>query len=344
MNFFISAHPDRISEEDLFMTSDLPHISIIIINWNGWKDTIECLESLYQMSYPNFDIFLLDNNSSDNSINEIKSYCLGKLKIRSKYLKYNSNNKPINIFEYHYQNIEFHQNLNQITNSLKQKSENKLHLIINEKNYMFVEGNNIGIRYAIKYINTDYILLLNNDTIVEKDLIEEIVKIIDNNKKIGIIGPRICSYDNPNQNQWESLQNLNNYLYEIDFVSGAALLLRKELIQKIGFLDNRYIQYVEDKDYCYSARRAGYKVIYAQTKSKILHKVSVSMKKITGFQLYFKTRNTFLFKCKHSKKSQFLLFIFRFFLITFLMELKRYPDEKRHFLKGVKDGILLILK
>ncbi len=66
-----------------------PQISIIILNWNGWKDTIECLESIYQINYPNYQVIVVDNGSEDNSIEKIKNYCSGKAVIKSDFFEYN---------------------------------------------------------------------------------------------------------------------------------------------------------------------------------------------------------------------------------------------------------------
>ena len=59
-----------------------PNVTIIILNWNGWEDTIECLESLYQINYSNFDVIVLDNNSRDESWDKIKDYAQGKLEVK----------------------------------------------------------------------------------------------------------------------------------------------------------------------------------------------------------------------------------------------------------------------
>ena len=327
------------------MNSNLPYVSIIILNWNGWRDTIECLESIYQMNYPNYQVIVVDNNSKDNSIKKIKDYCSGNLEIQSQYIRYKKKNKPIKIIEYSNQDTtNLKKDSISMDSNFHSNSNHRLYLIINDKNYYFVKGNNIGIKFALFTLRPDYILLLNNDTIVERDLFSEVADIIEKDSKIGIIGPRICSYYNPNKNQWNGLDNLKEYVSEVDFVSGAALLFRSDLIIKIGLLDERYIQFIEDKDFCYSARKVGYKVVYAQTKSKVLHKISISMQKIPGFQIYFKTRNIFIFKRKHLNNLHFIAFLLRFFMITFLLELKRYSNMKKSFLKGVKDGLLTILK
>ena len=64
---------------------DFPKVVIIILNWNGWKDTIECLESLYHITYPNYTVILVDNGSVDDSIEQIRSYCAGKIQVESTF-------------------------------------------------------------------------------------------------------------------------------------------------------------------------------------------------------------------------------------------------------------------
>lgn len=63
----------------------LPNVSIIILNWNGWQDTVECLESLYQITYPNYDVIVIDNGSKDESIKKIKEWAKGKITVKSKF-------------------------------------------------------------------------------------------------------------------------------------------------------------------------------------------------------------------------------------------------------------------
>ena len=75
----------------------IPHVSIIILNWNGWKDTVECLESLYQINYPNYDVILVDNNSEDDSLEKLREYCSGSFRPESKFFNYEASNKPIEL-------------------------------------------------------------------------------------------------------------------------------------------------------------------------------------------------------------------------------------------------------
>ena len=79
---------------------DCPKVSIIMLNWNGWKDTLEALESVYQINYPNYKVVLLDNASNNESIMKIRAYCEGNIKVESDFFTFNNDNKPIILTEY----------------------------------------------------------------------------------------------------------------------------------------------------------------------------------------------------------------------------------------------------
>ncbi len=322
-----------------------PHVSIIILNWNGWKDTVECLESLYRIDYPNYDVILVDNASSDNSIAKIEAYCRGELKITSKYISYKKENKPIRILKYKLKELIRGKVLKEENEILNLNPHQKLTLIVNDKNYLFVKGNNIAIKhFALPRLNTDYILLLNNDTIVEPTFLSELVEVAEKDKKIGIIGPRICKYDNPRKTEWNWLQNVGENPVEQPYLSGAAFMFNRKLIDSIGLLDSRYIQYIEDYDYCQCARKAGFKVIHVPTKSKVLHKGSIAQNKVDGLLIFFRQRNYFLFKRKHLDSIHFLFFLIWYFFKKIFVEMGKYPKKRQYVLKGAFYGILLILK
>ena len=79
---------------------DFPSVFIVIVNYNGWKDTIECLESLQNISYPNYQVVLVDNGSTNGSLEYIKKWCSGDIRIESGFAKYNANSKPVCYIEY----------------------------------------------------------------------------------------------------------------------------------------------------------------------------------------------------------------------------------------------------
>lgn len=307
-------------------------VTIIILNWNGWETTIECLESLYQIEYPTYNVVLIDNGSDDSSINKIKEFCQGRLKIQSDFFEYSSINKPINIFELNNNELELKNSFSYEFSKLP--SNNKLILIKNDKNYGFSEGNNIGIRYSLKNLKSDYILLLNNDTVVDKYFLQELIEVSTINNNIGIMGPTVYFYHSKNQIQsagatinWKrgnSTLNTKNKRSEfkqfndVDYVSGCAFFSRTEIFKEIGLLNSNYFAYWEETDFCIRASKRGYKVINVPS-SKIWHKVSFSTKK--SFYYYYMTRNMFWFMKQHASYYQLSSFIIYFFFYEFWLEL-----------------------
>jgi len=313
-----------------------PKVSIIILNWNGWKDTIECLESLYQITYPNYDVILVDNGSEDESIEKIKEYCGGKIMVESKFFKYDPINKPIKIIEYTREEVEAGGGKENEIDNLP--SDKKMILIKNEKNYGFAEGNNIGMRYALRTLNPDYVLLLNNDTVVDKEFLGELVKVAEEDEKIGIVGPRILNPDGTTQfscwkyhpylnvfNQeilFNILGNFYKYLCtkrtrKVDVVLGACMLFKRHVIDKIGLFDKNIYMYTEETDICYRIKKNGYRIIY-HPKCHIIHYGGQSSKKIPQIALIHSYRSRIYFFHKHF--SHLKAVILESFLIIGLYE------------------------
>ncbi|GAB4312171.1 MAG: glycosyltransferase family 2 protein [Methanobacteriaceae archaeon] len=294
------------------------NVSIIILNWNGWKDTIECLESLYKIDYLNFEIIIVDNASEDQSVAKIKKYTEIKLEINSKFFYNNPENIAKRIKNY--------------KKNVKNKNNKKpIILLKNDENYGFAEGNNIGIKFSLYYLNPDYIFLLNNDTVVKNNFLSELIKVAQQENNIGIVGSKICYYDDP-QKIWSSDCNIGwwtSYLStknsdtvkETDWVSGCGLLIKKELINKISFLDSELFFGWEDIDYCIRAKNADYRVFY-NPESIIWHKVSKSRKKRykNNFSPYynrFKARFQFLKVLKKYSSKYQQIFQLIFFIIVY---------------------------
>lgn len=267
-----------------------PKVSIIILNWNGWKDTIECLESLYQIDYLNYDVIVIDNKSKNDSIEKIKEYSKGKIRISSKFFSYDSTNKPLNIIEYSYNKGSL---LKDSTNDLK--FNKNLILIKNQANDGFAEGNNIGIGYALENLNPNYILLLNNDTVVDNSFMNELVKVGETNKNIAALGSKICYYNERNK-IWFMGGKFNwfkkpgyhhigtnkidkkeyNHVLDCDWVTGAAILIRANI--KSIKLNNEFFFGCEDVNLCIWLKNQGYKIVCVQN-SRIWHKIGKSRKK-----------------------------------------------------------------
>ncbi len=336
-----------------------PRVTVIILNWNGWKDTVECLESLFQINYSNFDVIVVDNDSHDESLEKIRNYALGKINVISDFLIFNSNNKPIKILEYTKEESE---HLKVETKFLKLASK-KLFLIKNYANYGFAEGNNIGIRFAVNILNPKYILLLNNDTVVDHDFLKEMVNIGEINTDIGIIGPKIYYYNEKNtiwciggKIDWKLARGLHVGINEVDngqydeirefeYVSGSAFLIKREVVDEIGLMDKQFFLYFEESDWALRASQKEYISVYTP-KAKVWHKVSKSGGGITKtLGLYYITRNRWLFMKKWANVKDYSIFVIYQIIgaVIFPLILSIYYRNWKLFMAyyfGLKAGVL----
>lgn len=254
--------------EEIYMINEQPSVYIILVNYNGINDTIECIESLKKINYSNYKIIIIDNGSSDNSVNILRE-------------KYNSEIKIIDL----------------------------------KKNYGFAGGNNIGINMALNE-NIDYVLLLNNDTVVEKNFLKELVILAENNKQIGVVGGKIYYFDDKKK-IWYAGAKINTLtgktkhigvdeydkgqydkISETDYVTGCMMLVSTNVIKRVGNMDESYFLYYEETDWSVRIKNAGYKLIY-QPNSIIYHKVSRSTKKINHVMGYYYDRNSYYFVMKN---------------------------------------------
>lgn len=205
-----------------------------------------------------------------------------------------------------------------------------LKIIRNSENLGFAEGNNVGIRHAMNN-GADYIVLLNNDTVVDKNLVYELLEATKSNNKVGIIAPKIYfapnfefHKDRYNKEElgkvfwyaggvmdWKNViashrgvDKIDNHQFdsieETDFASGCCIMVKKKVFEEIGLLDSKYFLYYEDSDFCQRVKGKGYKVIYAP-KAFLWHKNAGS----TGgsgstLQDYYITRNRLLFAMRYA--------------------------------------------
>ena len=286
------------------------NVSIIILNWNGWKDTLECLESVYQINYTNYNVVVVDNGSEDQSIDMIRKYAAGKFDVESNFFDYKIENKPIKIFEY--KNIDIDSLSPFSKDDINLDPDRKLFFIKNDRNYGFSEGNNIGIKFSLQMLNPDYILLLNNDTIMDKNSLTELVSFAYDNKKVGIVGPKVCYYDDPNKIAYighkvnlcsgrisDPKVKCPSSPLKIDYVVGCGLLIKSDVIKNIGMLDPDYFLYYEDVDLCLRALKSGYEIYYLPS-ARIWHKISLNEDRSIN-SYYYGNRNSFLLIKKNQK-------------------------------------------
>lgn len=288
-------------------TANTKKVYIILVNYNGWQDTIECLESLFKIDYPHYQIVVVDNDSPNESIKYITAWAEGSLAIqeqestifKSFVMPYSK--KPISYVLYNREEAEKGGN-----KANESKYKNPLVIIQSGYNGGFSFGNNVGIQYALARNDADYILLLNNDTIVKSDFLTELLKGATSSSSIGITGAKIYYYDEPNKlwfnggtfNEWfgrvahirKEIKKSTSYC---SFITGCCMLIKKEILLKVGLLDESYFMYVEDVDYCYTVREAGYKLNIAHD-AVIWHKVGASNEgEVSIFSEYLMVKNTY---------------------------------------------------
>lgn len=255
----------------------MPQIAIVIINWNGKKDTLNCLASLNKLVTSGFtkSVIVVDNGSSDGVVEEIR------------------------------------------------KNFPDVHIIETKENLGFTGGNNFGMSYALQS-GHNYIWLLNNDTIVDAHALISLIKVFDD-PRVGIAGSKI--YFAPGREyhkdqyktserghilwyaggiiDWDNIYARHRGVDEVDrgqydkteetaFVTGCSMMIKKEVMQKVGMFDNRYYLYLEDVDLCLRAKRNHYKTVYVPS-SKIWH-VNAGSSGGPGSKLhqYYLTRNRLL--------------------------------------------------
>jgi len=339
---------------------DSPRVSIIVLNWNGWRDTIECLESLYQIAYSNYDVIVVDNGSADDSVRNLEMYAEGRIEVKSIFIKYNMNNKPISV-------MQQQKNESDVTEFERKGisascSDRRLVLLRIEKNLGYAEANNVGIRFALRVFDSDYILLLNNDVIVAPDFLAQMVSAAEALPEAGVFSPKIYFYDQPERIQltWNRVelgrgsiflagageidQGQFDEIAETDYSAGVCFLIRRATIDSIGLLDSEFFCYFEETDYCFRARKAGIKSIYVP-KARIWHKVSQDIGKVDGFALYYMTRNRFWFTKRHALPRQYFSFILYFFTVELwksfltLIAKRNSVYALKSYLRGVLDGM-----
>lgn len=239
-----------------------PLVSVITVNYNQTKVTEEFLFSFAKITYPETEIFVVDNNTK-------KEAHAASLKEKFPYI----------------------------------------HFIQNKINLGFAGGNNV----ALPHCKGKYILFINNDTEVEKGFLEPMVDLLESNKAIGMVSPKIRYFHSNSLLQFAGFTPFNmitirNFavgyrekdkgqhddIKETGSVFGAAMMVPAEVIEQLGPMSEMFFLYYEEHDWAAKIKKAGYKVYYCG-KSLVYHKESVSTVKDSPFQLYYLTRGRILF-------------------------------------------------
>ena len=284
-----------------------PEVSVITLNWNGWRDTLECLASLYHIDYDNYRVILVDNASTDDSLAKIEAYCTKELNLGSYFTEGSVRNKPIKIVHYAPADAEHGAD----RGGGAQRADRALTVIQNDQNYGYAEGNNIGVAYALNAFDPDYVLLLNNDTVVDRHFLRALVNAAENDEQIGLLQPKMLRYADAMIDNTGNVCDRLAYceprgLGEVDvgqydherisggfyIASGACVLIRKALLTALSgeCFDPHLFAYYEDVDLSWMVRLLGFKVGYSPD-SVCYHKGSATFGNCNPYISYLSERN-----------------------------------------------------
>lgn len=275
--------------------TDIPRVFFILVNYNGDKDTIDCIDSINSMiTYENYGIIVVDNSPGLESYNILEN--------------------------------------NNLKNTI---------LIRSNTNNGFAAGCNIGIKKA-EEIGYDYVILLNNDTIIKtQDLVEQLLMGFGQYNNTGICGGKIYYYDSPNDSWYaagyltkirlraKNRESLEGIL-ETPFITGCLQMISKEILNKVGLLSEEYFMLYEDADYCKRIQIAGYKTVY-NSQAQIFHKVSKSMPSSSPDSIFNSNRARFIYINKFHKYGIQIYIFYLELCLKFII----YRNEKKRAVKDV---------
>jgi GT2 family glycosyltransferase len=287
----------------------MPLVYIVILNSNRREDTLACLASLAKSKYQNLRIILLDNHSTDGSVESIQA---------------------------NFPNVQ---------------------IIRLTENLGYAGNNNVGIQEAIQH-EAAWVLVLNEDTILDPDCVTELVKVGESNQQIGIVGPMVYHHDEPDVIQsaggvlgkyWLSQHLGKNEPdrgqfktpHRVEWISGCAMLVRRAAIEQAGMLDPKFFIYWEETEWCIRVSRSGWKIFHVPL-AKLWHKgVQRDYQPKPSFT-YYGTRNHLLTLSKHNAPLGVRLFnwfqIFRTLISWSIRPKWKHKREHRNAMwKGIID-------
>ncbi len=291
------------------LKTETPFVSIITLNWNELDVTCEFLESMRNSSYKNYEIIVVDNGSSIDPTERIGA---------GNYYNTKVFRSPVNLG--------------------------------------FTGGNNFGMRHSSP--GYDFIFLINNDAEATPDLIEKLLEPFYMDPMIGVVCPKIRFHHSPSVIQYAGFNKMNMLTgkttavgsLEVDkgqhdvsgythCAHGCAMMVKKEVIEKVGMLAEKYFIYYEESDWSARIIRAGYKIYY-QAKGLCFHKESISMGKQSPIKVHFMTRNRILYMRRNANLAQFAVFIGFFSLLTVPKTVFKFIKNKQYehlksFIKGI---------
>ena len=290
------------------------HVSIVLVNFNGHFDTIECIESLLKSSFKNFNVFVVDNSEDEESIRFLEVWANGGIiEIPTSFpaLVYPKSHKPLDYKIVYEEGIEQHAN-----------TDEQILFIKVLKNEGFAAANNIALKYILGRNKSDFVWLLNNDTVIENDSLSNLIDFYSLQKeKVGIVGSKLLKYydreflqavggkynkwfgivseigaNQKDEGQWDKKD------VGFDYVIGASMFLRTTFLRDVGYMEEDLFLYYEEVDWAIRGKNKGWAQSFCPN-SKVYHKMGSSIKGVkaenTVIADFYSARNRIQIARKH---------------------------------------------
>jgi GT2 family glycosyltransferase len=262
---------------------------VVILNWNGWRDTIECLESVFRLQGQDFRVVVCDNASSDESVEMIKQWASGKVIADGQNPRLSHLSSPPCAKPVCYRELD-HEDARQST---PDRDDARLILIRIGTNLGFAGGTNVGLRFALQDNACRYFWILNNDTVIDPGSLAAMVGLMEKHPELGLCGSLILSYADPEQVQVQGGRRFSRWTgrsqvppqltveesrtrdAEFDYLEGASMLATRSFLETVGLLEEWYFLYYEEVDW--AMRAAGVFGLGFARDSIVYHKEGASI-------------------------------------------------------------------
>lgn len=285
-------------------------VHVLLLNWNGWRDTIECLESVLRLDWPSVRVVVCDNGSSDDSIDRLVAWADGTVagpdpahpQLRA--LVRPPVAKPIPYLR--------------LTRAASESAEvaaasAPLTIIDVGSNLGFAGGNNVGLRYLARTGAEGYVWVLNNDTVVAPDALRALVGVAREHPDIGVVGSTLLDYQMPERvleagggslsrwHGWTVPRSATIDAVPLEFVKGASMLVSLGTVRRVGLMDERFFLYSEDVDWCLAMRARGLRLAHAEG-SRVWHKEGASSGHRSPVHDYHSVKGALMLVHKHDRR------------------------------------------
>jgi hypothetical protein len=207
---------------------------------------------------------------------------------------------------------------------------------------------NVAIRYLRSELDPEYVLLLNNDTIVESTTLSELVEFLQRNSSAGAVGPRVVTYTEPHELQYHCLNGTT--VPTVDHsLSGCALMIRMKVLDCIGLFDQVYFVYGEECDFLARMKTSPWLPFYVPTVGRVFHKGAATSRLVSGFEAYHRSRSALVFAAKNLHGLDFVRYVVGYLLAIQARELLSdiSLDDRRAIVsrvRGTLAGLSMLVK